>query len=82
MLRRAAIVSAFAATLAMPLLSGCGIRGPLTMPRVPPAPAEPTVPDPGLGNPSAPMPSPAASAPSSTALDEPTPSSGNTPASR
>ncbi len=49
MLRRVAIVSAFAAALAMPLLGGCGIRGPLTMPKVPPEPARPTVPDPGLG---------------------------------
>ncbi|RDK08995.1 hypothetical protein [Cupriavidus lacunae] len=49
MLRRVAIVSAFAAALAMPLLGGCGIRGPLTMPRVPAEPTPPTVPDPGLG---------------------------------
>ncbi|WP_434033341.1 hypothetical protein [Cupriavidus sp. a3] len=49
MLRRVAIVSAFAATLAMPLLGGCGIRGPLTMPKVPPEPTAPTVGDPGLG---------------------------------
>ncbi|AGW92188.1 membrane protein [Ralstonia pickettii DTP0602] len=49
MLRRVAIVSAFAATLAMPLLGGCGIRGPLTMPKVPPEPTAPTAPDPGLG---------------------------------
>ncbi|XQM36235.1 hypothetical protein DFLDMN_003045 [Cupriavidus sp. H19C3] len=54
MLRRAAIVSAFAAGLAMPL-AGCGIRGPLTMPRVPPAPTAPNVPDPGLGNPNLPL---------------------------
>lgn len=60
----------------MPLLVGCGIRGPLTYPRVPPAQATPNVPDPGLGNPSAPMPAsypvgnpgnaPAASAPAAT----------------
>lgn len=56
MLRRVAIVSAFAASLAMPLLSGCGIRGPLTMPKQPPAPAQPGVPDPGLGNPAVPNP--------------------------
>lgn len=49
MLRRVAIVSAFAAALAMPLLGGCGIRGPLTMPRVPPEPTPPTATDPGLG---------------------------------
>ncbi|MBF6990992.1 MULTISPECIES: hypothetical protein [Cupriavidus] len=49
MLRRVAIVSAFAATLAMPLLGGCGIRGPLTMPKVPPEPTAPTAADPGLG---------------------------------
>ncbi len=49
MLRRVAIVSAFAAALAMPLLGGCGIRGPLTMPKVPPEPTPPTVSDPGLG---------------------------------
>jgi diaminopimelate decarboxylase len=49
MLRRVAIVSAFAAALAMPLLGGCGIRGPLTMPKVPPEPTQPSVPDPGLG---------------------------------
>lgn len=52
MLRRGAIVSAFAAMLAM-TLTGCGIRGPLYMPKVPPAPAQPTVPDPGLGQPGA-----------------------------
>ncbi|EHP40521.1 hypothetical protein OR16_25122 [Cupriavidus basilensis OR16] len=40
----------------MPLLSGCGIRGPLTMPKQPPAPAQPGVPDPGLGNPAVPNP--------------------------
>ncbi|XQU75192.1 Lipoprotein [Cupriavidus sp. H18C2] len=68
MLRRAAIVSAFAALLAIPL-AGCGIRGPLYMPRVPPAPTPPTVPDPGLGQPGAtppattPMGEPATSAP-------------------
>ncbi|MDW3680900.1 MULTISPECIES: LPS translocon maturation chaperone LptM [Cupriavidus] len=56
MLRRVAIVSAFAASLAMPLLSGCGIRGPLVMPKQPPAPAQPGVPDPGLGNPAVPNP--------------------------
>ncbi|KJK22834.1 hypothetical protein UB46_19055 [Burkholderiaceae bacterium 16] len=56
MLRRVAIVSAIAASLAMPLLSGCGIRGPLTMPKQPPAPAQPGVPDPGLGNPAVPNP--------------------------
>lgn len=56
MLRRVAIVSAIAASLAMPLLSGCGIRGPLTMPKQPPAPARPDVPDPGLANPSVPIP--------------------------
>ncbi|WP_354681501.1 LPS translocon maturation chaperone LptM [Cupriavidus plantarum] len=52
---RRAIVSAFAAGLAM-TLAGCGIRGPLYMPRVPPAPTAPTVPDTGLGNPNTPMP--------------------------
>ncbi|MFC4435388.1 LPS translocon maturation chaperone LptM [Cupriavidus respiraculi] len=57
MLRRVAIVSAFAATLAMSLLAGCGIRGPLTMPKRPPAPTAPTVPDPGLGKAGAPAPS-------------------------
>lgn len=51
-LRRAAIVSAFAAGLAM-TLTGCGVRGPLVMPRVPPAPTPPTMPDPGLGQPGA-----------------------------
>ncbi|WP_081651438.1 LPS translocon maturation chaperone LptM [Cupriavidus basilensis] len=56
MLRRVAIVSAIAASLAIPLLSGCGIRGPLTMPRPPAAPARPAVPDPGLGNPNVPNP--------------------------
>ncbi len=53
MLRRVAIVSAFAAGLAMPLLGGCGIRGPLTMPKRPPEPTAPTVPDPGLSKPDA-----------------------------
>ncbi len=67
MLRRGAIVSAFAATLAM-TLAGCGIRGPLYMPKVPPAPTPPTVADPGLGQPGAvtparPMGEPATSAP-------------------
>jgi diaminopimelate decarboxylase len=66
MLRRVAIVSAFAATLAMPLLSGCGIRGPLYMPKVPPPPTRPDVPDPGLGNPHMPMPDMPASQPEST----------------
>jgi len=51
-LRRGAIVSAFAAGLVM-TLTGCGIRGPLVMPTVPPAPTPPTVPDPGLGQPGA-----------------------------
>nr|WP_081624008.1 hypothetical protein [Cupriavidus sp. UYPR2.512] len=59
MLRRVAIVSAFAAALAMPLLGGCGIRGPLTMPKVPPEPTPPTVTDPGLGRADA-MPAPPA----------------------
>ena len=68
MLRRGAIVSAFAALLAMPL-AGCGIRGPLYMPKVPPAPTPPTVLDPGLGQPGAtppaarPVGEPATSAP-------------------
>lgn len=67
MLRRGAIVSAFAAGLAM-TLAGCGIRGPLVMPKVPPAPTAPNVPDPGLGQPGAvsparPMDEPATSAP-------------------
>jgi predicted small lipoprotein YifL len=68
MLRRGAIVSAFAALLALPL-AGCGIRGPLYMPRVPPEPTPPTVADPGLGQPGAtppaarPMGEPATSAP-------------------
>jgi len=53
MLRRGAIVSAFAAMLAMPL-AGCGIRGPLYMPNVPPAQTPPAVADPGLGKPDAP----------------------------
>jgi predicted small lipoprotein YifL len=66
-LRRGAIVSAFAAALVM-TLTGCGVRGPLTMPRVPPAPTPPTVPDPGLGQagavaPARPMGEPATSAP-------------------
>ncbi|GAA0844255.1 LPS translocon maturation chaperone LptM [Cupriavidus pauculus] len=52
MLRRGAIVSAFAATLAM-TLAGCGIRGPLYMPKVPPEPTPPAVADPGLGQPGA-----------------------------
>ncbi|WP_411859804.1 LPS translocon maturation chaperone LptM [Cupriavidus pauculus] len=52
---RRAIVSAFAAGLAM-TLAGCGIRGPLYMPTIPPAPTAPTAPDTGLGNPNTPMP--------------------------
>lgn len=62
MLRRVAIVSAFAAGLAMPLLGGCGIRGPLTMPHRPPEPTPPTVPDPGLSKPDA-APAPASATP-------------------
>ncbi|MGO4327059.1 hypothetical protein AB4Z48_22465 [Cupriavidus sp. 2TAF22] len=74
MLRRVAIVSAIAASLAMPLLSGCGIRGPLTMPRPPAAPAKPAVPDPGLGNPSLPnVPSPAPAAPAPATDTAPAP---------
>lgn len=53
MLRRVAIVSAFAASLAMSLLSGCGVRGPLVMPKRPPEPTAPAAPDPGLGRPDA-----------------------------
>jgi len=49
MLRRVAIVSAFAASLSMSLLAGCGVRGPLVMPKRPPEPSAPAVPDPGLG---------------------------------
>ncbi|GLC93613.1 hypothetical protein Tamer19_30210 [Cupriavidus sp. TA19] len=68
MLRRVAIVSAFAATLAMPLLGGCGIRGPLTYPKVPPEPTPPTVADPGLGRADAvPVPAPAPAPASSPA---------------
>jgi len=48
MLRRVAIVSAFAASLLMSLLAGCGVRGPLVMPKRPPEPSAPAVPDPGL----------------------------------
>jgi len=66
MLRRVAIVSAFAASLAMPLLGGCGIRGPLTMPKRPPEPTAPAVPDPGLGRPDA-APAPPAPPASDTA---------------
>lgn len=72
MLRRAAIVSAFAASLAMPL-AGCGIRGPLYMPRVPPPPTAPSVPDPGLGNPGTATPAP----PSAPATPAPTGTSGD-----
>lgn len=54
MSRRVAIVAAFAASLAMPLLAGCGIRGPLYMPQRPAAPVPPSVPDPGLSQPGAP----------------------------
>ncbi len=67
MLRRVAIVSAIAASLAMPLLSGCGIRGPLVMPKQPPAPAQPGVPDPGLSNPAMPLPAAQGSAPAPAA---------------
>ncbi|MDF3835011.1 lipoprotein [Cupriavidus basilensis] len=67
MLRRVAIVSAIAANLAMPLLSGCGIRGPLVMPKQPPAPAQPGVPDPGLSNPAMPLPAAQGSAPAPAA---------------
>ncbi|UDM50710.1 hypothetical protein [Cupriavidus sp. MP-37] len=66
MLRRVAIVSAFAAALAMPLLGGCGIRGPLTLPKVPPEPTPPTVPDPGLGRADAVPATPTAPAPASS----------------
>jgi diaminopimelate decarboxylase len=78
MLRRVAIVSAFAATLAMSLLAGCGIRGPLTMPKRPPAPTAPTVPDPGLGRPGAAAPGELAAPPSGSA--EPAPSAPSSPA--
>ncbi len=68
MLRRVAIVAAFAAGLAMPLLGGCGIRGPLVMPQRPPAPVQPSVPDPGLSQPdAAPMPARTSSSSSSAA---------------
>lgn len=68
MLRRVAIVAAFACTLAMPLLAGCGIRGPLYMPKRPPAPVPPSVPDPGLSRPDAVLPpSSGASAPAASA---------------
>ena len=66
MLRRVAIVSAFAAALAMPLLGGCGIRGPLTLPRVPAEPTPPTVPDPGLGRADAMPATPVTPAPASS----------------
>jgi len=74
MLRRVAIVSAFAAGLAMPLLGGCGIRGPLTMPKRPPEPTAPAVPDPGLGHADATLPVPAAPAtpPGKSESDAPT----------
>ena len=66
MLRRGAIVSAFAATLAM-TLAGCGIRGPLYMPKVPPEPTPPTVADPGLGPPGAAVPARPAGEPATSA---------------
>ncbi|CAG2155012.1 hypothetical protein [Cupriavidus numazuensis] len=72
MLRRVAIVSAFAAGLAMPLLGGCGIRGPLTMPRVPAEPTAPSVPDPGLGHPDATLPASAAPTTPPASSDAPT----------
>jgi diaminopimelate decarboxylase len=72
MLRRVAIVSAFAAGLAMPLLGGCGIRGPLTMPKRPPEPTAPTVPDPGLGHADATLPVQAAPATPPATSDAPT----------
>ena len=37
----------------MSLLSGCGVRGPLVMPKRPPEPTAPAAPDPGLGRPDA-----------------------------
>ncbi|CAG9178993.1 hypothetical protein LMG23992_03886 [Cupriavidus laharis] len=77
MLRRVAIVSAFAAGLAMPLLGGCGIRGPLTMPKRPPEPTAPSMPDPGLSRPEA-----APAAPAVPAEPTTSPASSDAPTTR
>nr|WP_231907950.1 MULTISPECIES: lipoprotein [Cupriavidus] len=53
----------------MSLLSGCGVRGPLVMPKRPPEPTAPAAPDPGLGRPDAVYApgAPAAAAPAASA---------------
>ncbi len=81
MLRRVAIVAAFAAGLAMPLLGGCGIRGPLVMPQRPPAPVQPSVPDPGLSQPDA-APMPARTAPARTSESPSSAAPASAPAAR
>lgn len=81
MLRRVAIVAAFAAGLAMPLLGGCGIRGPLVMPQRPPAPVQPNVPDPGLSQPEA-APMPARTPPARTSSSPSSAAPASAPAAR
>ena len=53
MIRIAAIVATVGLTLTALALSGCGIRGPLYMPKVPPAPTAPEATDPGIAGPNA-----------------------------
>ncbi|BCL90830.1 hypothetical protein MAFF301560_04780 [Ralstonia solanacearum] len=53
MIRTAAIVATVGLALTVTGLSGCGIRGPLYLPTVPPAPTAPTTPDPGIAGPNA-----------------------------
>lgn len=53
MIRTAAIVATVGLTLTVAGLSGCGIRGPLYMPKVPPAPTAPQTADPGIAGPNA-----------------------------
>jgi len=53
MIRTAAIVATVGLTLTAAGLSGCGIRGPLYMPNVPPAPTAPQTTDPGITGPNA-----------------------------
>ncbi len=53
MIRTAAIVAIVGLTLTVAGLSGCGIRGPLYMPKVPPAPTAPETTDPGIAGPNA-----------------------------
>ncbi|WP_104657028.1 LPS translocon maturation chaperone LptM [Ralstonia insidiosa] len=53
MTRIAAIVATVGLILTAAGLSGCGIRGPLYMPKVPQAPTAPQTTDPGIAGPNA-----------------------------